>query len=73
MATIEITIPAGKLDRVIHGLCVVGGYIGEGEETAENAKKAVIAFIVRSVKNTEIQDAERAAAKDIVADDSLAT
>lgn len=73
MATIELTIPAGKLDRVIHGLCVVGGFIGEGEETAENAKATVIAYVRRSVLNVETQDAERAAAAGVTADDGLAS
>ena len=68
MATIELTIPAGKLDRVIHALCVAGGF---EDETAANAKEALRNFIRRTVWRVETQDAEQAAAEAVIHDDDL--
>jgi len=66
MATIELTIPAGKLDRVVHALCVAGGF---EDETAANAKTALRNFIRRTVWRVETQEAEAAAA--VAYDDDL--
>jgi len=68
MPEIKLTIPAGKLDRVIHALCKAGGY---EVESPANAKKAVIDHIRRTVWRVETQDAEAAVAVD--RDDNLAT
>ncbi len=68
MATIEITIPAGKLNRVIHALCKAGGY---EDETAANAKEAIRDIIKHTVWRIETQDAEAAASDTVTADDDL--
>jgi len=68
MATIELTIPAGKLDRVIHGLCATAGIAVEDESAAE-AKTALIRYIKRAVWRIETQEAEAAVA--IIPDDGL--
>ncbi len=70
MATIEITIPAGKLDRVIHALCVRGGF---ADETAANAKEALIKIIRHKVWQVETQEAEAIAADGVIPDDGLAS
>ncbi len=67
MATIELTIPAGKLDRVIHALCVKGGF----EEA--NAKEALIKIIRHKVWQVETQEAEAVAADGVIPDDGLAS
>jgi len=67
MATIELTIPAGKLDRVIHGLCAREGL----EDTAANAKLVLIEYIKRQVWRIETQEAE--AAVQVEPDDGLAS
>lgn len=66
MADITLTIPVDKEDRVIHALCVS---VGEEDETAANAKAALIAHIKKVVWRVETQEAEAAAAVD--ADDGL--
>ncbi len=66
MATIELTIPAGKLNRVQHALCVRGGF---EEETAANAGEALRQIIKHIVWQIETQEAE--AAVQVEADDGL--
>jgi len=68
MAEIKLTIPASKVARVIHALCVAGGF---GDETPKNAKKALISHIKTVVWRVETQEAEAAAA--IPQDDGLVT
>ncbi len=68
MAKITLNIPAGKVARVIHALCVAGGY---ETENAANAKKALIAHVKTVVWRVETQEAEAAAA--IPKDDGLVT
>jgi len=68
MAKIVLTIPAGKVARVIHALSVAGGY---ETETPGNAKKALIDHIKRTVWRVETQEAEEAAA--VAQDDGLVT
>ena len=46
MAKIELTIPAAKLDRVVHALCKAASF---EDETAANAKQALIDHITRTV------------------------
>ncbi len=70
MAKIELTIPAGKIDRVVHALCVAAGF---EDETSANAKQALIDHVKRTVWRVETQDAERAAADTIIRDDKLVT
>jgi len=70
MAKIEINIPAGKVQRVIHALSVAGGY---ETENAANAKKALIDHIKRTVWRVETQEAEAAAANLVTADDGIVT
>jgi len=70
MAKIELTIPASKVARVIHALCIAGGF---EDETAKNAKRAVIDHIKRTVWRIETQEAETAAANKIVTDDGIVT
>jgi len=70
MAKIELTIPASKVARVIHALYVAAGY---EEETAKNAKKALIAHIKTVVWRVETQEAEAAAADTVTADDGIVT
>lgn len=70
MTEIRLTIPAGKVQRVIHALCVAGGF---ENETAANAKKALIDHIKRTVWRVETQEAEAAAANLITADDGVVT
>ena len=66
MAEITITIPAGKVARVIHALCQ-----GQETEDAATAKQAVVAWIKHRVWQVETQEAEAAAAVD--RDDDLVT
>jgi len=70
MAEIKITIPAGKVQRVVHALCKAGGY---ETENAANAKKALIDHIKRTVWRVETQEAEAAAADTVIADDGIVT
>jgi len=70
MADITLTIPAGKLDRVIHGICAAAGIAVE-DESAANAKTALIAHIKHIVWRVETQEAEVAAA--VAPDDGLVT
>jgi len=70
MAKIELTIPASKVARVIHALCVAAGY---EDETAANAKKALIAHMKTVVWRIETQEAEQAAADTVTADDGIVT
>jgi hypothetical protein len=70
MADITITIPAGKVTRVVHALCKAGGY--EVEDVA-NAKEALLDHIKRTVWRVETQDAEAAAADTVTADDTIAS
>ena len=66
MPEIRLTIPAGKINRVVHALCKAGGY---DDETPANAKKAIIDHIKRTVWRVETQEAE--AAVQVTADDDL--
>ena len=66
MPEIRLTIPADKIDRVVHALCKAGGY---EDETPANAKKAVIDHVKRTVWRVETQDDE--AAVQVTADDDL--
>ena len=70
MPDIKLTIPAGKIDRVVHALCVASAY---EKENAANAKQALIDHIRRTVWRVETQDVEQAAADTVVRDDDLAT
>lgn len=70
MATIELTIPAGKLNRVIKALCVTGGF---EEQNAANAKQALINIIKHKVWQVETQEAEATAAAGVTPDDGLAS
>lgn len=45
MPEIKLTIPAGKIDRIVHALCVAAGY---EDETPSNAKQAIIDHIGRT-------------------------
>ena len=65
MAEIKLTIPAGKLNRVVHALCVREGL----EETPANAKQVLIQFIKREVWRVETREAEAAVA--VPEDDAL--
>lgn len=57
MASVNITIPDDVLDRVVHALCVSAGL----EESAANAKEALIQHIRRTVANVERTEAQEAA------------
>lgn len=68
MPEIKLTIPAGKVQRVIHALCKEGGF---EDETAANAKEALRKHIRQVVWRVETQDAERTAAESVTHDDDL--
>jgi len=68
MADITLTIPAEQLDRVIHGLCAAANIAVENESAA-NAKTALIEHIKHIVWRVETQEAEAAVA--ITPDDTL--
>ncbi len=70
MPKIELTIPAGKIDRIVHALCKAGGF---EDETPKNAKQAIIDHIKRIVWRVETQEAEQAASETVTVDDKLAT
>lgn len=57
MATVTLTIPDEHVDRVIHALCASADL----EETASNAKRAVIEYVKSTVFRIELQEAEEAA------------
>ena len=58
MAEITLTIPTAHESRVVHALCVSAGLT---DETAANAKAAIIRHIKATVHNVERSEAERVA------------
>jgi hypothetical protein len=66
MATIELVIPVDKEARVIHALCVSGGF---AVENAANAREALINHLKKVVWRVETQEAEAAVA--VAVDDGL--
>ena len=66
MATITLTIPADKVDRVVHALCAAAAL----PETSANAKQAIINWIKVTTANVERSEAE--AARPAVAEPDVA-
>ena len=66
MATITLTIPADKVDRVVHALCAASGLA----ESPANAKQAIINWIKVTTANVERSEAE--AARPAVAEPDVA-
>ena len=57
MATITLTIPADKVNRVVHALCAAAG---NPVETPANAKAAIMDWIKTTTANVERSEAEAA-------------
>ena len=54
MASITLTIPPDKVNRVVHALCAAAG---NPVENAANAKQAIIDWIRTTVTNVETSEA----------------
>ena len=63
MATLSITVAPGDVNRVIHALCLAGGFDVSGIPATDmaNALAAVKALIANTVQNVNMNQAQQVA------------